>query len=433
MERWDVTVIGGGLAGLTAAVFLAKQGLRTLVLEQSSRLGGRASTLERDGCLFNIGPHALYRMGHGLKILQELGFDPEAGDAVLGGRLVTQSGVHGLPISAMELLKTNAFSFREKIELARVLTKVSKVVPEASMQWSLEEWIHQNARYENVRKFLRTLFRLASYSNAPDQVSAGICIRQFQVSRGGVRYLHGGWQSMVNSLADRARSAGAVLRTGQKVVSISGTHPAMNVQIVDHLMVETQYIVAAIDPQITHKLTGKVPNSHLANLCERLIPVPGAVLDVSLRRLPDPSTNFALHLDHPYYYSNHSSVARLTRHSNHVVLHLHKYLSPDDPPNANRDRAELEGFLDLLQPGWREEEITSRFLPRIAVTYGLPTVERACANEEENVVADIPGLHLAGDWTVCDAMLADAAITSGKEAAQRILAGGIRRGTYAAK
>ncbi|MBW4840563.1 MAG: FAD-dependent oxidoreductase [Paenibacillaceae bacterium] len=76
MEKWDVTVIGGGLAGLTTAAFLAKEGLRTLVLEQSPRWGGRAATDEKDGCLFNIGPHALYSQGQGLQILQELGLDP---------------------------------------------------------------------------------------------------------------------------------------------------------------------------------------------------------------------------------------------------------------------------------------------------------------------------------------------------------------------
>ncbi|MBL0386926.1 NAD(P)/FAD-dependent oxidoreductase [Tumebacillus sp. ITR2] len=421
MERWDVVVIGGGLSGLTAAVYLAKQGLRTLVLEQSSRWGGRGATDEREGSLFNIGPHALSNQGQGRKILQELGLDPDAGEVVLGGRLVTQSGVHGLPVSALELLKTTAFSFREKIELARVMGKVSKAVPEASMQLTLAEWVEQNARHENVRKFLYALFRLGSYSNAPTRVSAGVCLRQFQVGGGGVRYLHGGWQAMVDSLADKARSAGAVLRTEQKVIAISGTHPEMKVVLADGREIATQHIVAAINPQVAHQLTGAVPNSHLAKVCKRLIPVLGAALDVSLRRLPDPNTDFALHLDRPYYYSNHSSVARLTRDDRHVVLHLFKYLSPDDTPDAARDRAELEGFLDLLQPGWKNEVITSRFLPRIAVTYGLQTVERVGSHEPENVVPDIPGLFLAGDWTVCDAMLADAAFVSGKETAQRIL------------
>ncbi|KEO83972.1 FAD-dependent oxidoreductase [Tumebacillus flagellatus] len=162
MERWDVTVIGGGLAGLTAAVFCAKQGLRTLVLEQSSRWGGRGVTDEREGCLFNLGPHALYSKGQGLQTLRELGLDPDAGDVVLGGRLVTTGGVYSLPVSALELLKTTAFSVREKIELARVLTKISKAVPRVCRDLTLAEWVDKNARHENVRKFLHSLFRLGS-------------------------------------------------------------------------------------------------------------------------------------------------------------------------------------------------------------------------------------------------------------------------------
>ncbi|MGP0585629.1 protoporphyrinogen/coproporphyrinogen oxidase [Paenibacillus timonensis] len=422
MEKWDVTVIGGGLAGLTTAAFLAKQGLRTLVLEQSSRWGGRAATDEKDGCLFNIGPHALYSQGQGLQILQELGLDPDGNEAVLGGRLVTPSGIHALPVSALELLKTTAFSFREKLEFARVLTKVSKAsLPGECMHLTLEEWVNPNASQENVRKFLYSLFRLGTYSNAPSQVSAGACLRQFQISRGGVRYLHGGWQSMVDSLTAMTQSAGAVLRTGQKVTAISGTYPTMKIQLADHTEVETQSIVAALDPQVTHQLTGKVPNSHLAALCERLIPVRGAALDLALRRLPEPTINFALHIDQPYYFSNHSNVARLTRDERHVVLHLYKYTSPDDVPNAERDRKELEEFLDLLQPGWRNELITSRYLPRIPVTYGLQTVERVCSDMGETIVSDLPGLYLAGDWTVGDPMLSDAAIVSGKAAAEHIL------------
>lgn len=100
---------------------------------------------------------------------------------------------------------------------------------------------------------------------------------------------------MVDSLTAMTQSAGAVLRTGHKVTNITGTHPAMKIQLADHTEVETQYIVAALDPQVTYQLTGKVPNSHLAALCERLIPVRGAALDLSLRRLPDPTINFALH------------------------------------------------------------------------------------------------------------------------------------------
>src|SRR5512140_626658 len=57
----DVLVVGGGLAGLTAAVGLADSGLRLTVIERDSRLGGRAMswTDAKTGDPVHIGPHIL--------------------------------------------------------------------------------------------------------------------------------------------------------------------------------------------------------------------------------------------------------------------------------------------------------------------------------------------------------------------------------------
>jgi phytoene dehydrogenase-like protein len=45
-EAWDAVVVGGGHNGLVAAAYLAKAGLRTLLLEGRERLGGAADTTE---------------------------------------------------------------------------------------------------------------------------------------------------------------------------------------------------------------------------------------------------------------------------------------------------------------------------------------------------------------------------------------------------
>ena len=42
-ETYDVVVIGGGVAGLTAALHLAERGLKPLLLEADERVGGRLS------------------------------------------------------------------------------------------------------------------------------------------------------------------------------------------------------------------------------------------------------------------------------------------------------------------------------------------------------------------------------------------------------
>ncbi|WP_226023188.1 phytoene desaturase family protein [Halomicrobium salinisoli] len=59
MERLadeSVTVVGGGIGGLSAACFLADEGADVRVLEKNDQLGGRASRLETDGFRFDMGP-----------------------------------------------------------------------------------------------------------------------------------------------------------------------------------------------------------------------------------------------------------------------------------------------------------------------------------------------------------------------------------------
>src|SRR6187399_1590062 len=57
-DRYDVVVIGSGLAGLTAANALAKQGRRVLLLEQHYQLGGMATWFKRrGGHIFDISLH----------------------------------------------------------------------------------------------------------------------------------------------------------------------------------------------------------------------------------------------------------------------------------------------------------------------------------------------------------------------------------------
>ncbi|HKY66227.1 MAG TPA: FAD-dependent oxidoreductase, partial [Acidimicrobiales bacterium] len=71
-EQRDVLVVGGGIAGLTAAATVAAAGRSVLVLD--GRPGAnRASTDEVGGYRFNRGAHALYRTGAGRAVLDRLG------------------------------------------------------------------------------------------------------------------------------------------------------------------------------------------------------------------------------------------------------------------------------------------------------------------------------------------------------------------------
>lgn len=51
-----VLVIGGGIASLSCASFLAKAGYRVTIIEKNSQLGGRARQFHHEGFVFDMGP-----------------------------------------------------------------------------------------------------------------------------------------------------------------------------------------------------------------------------------------------------------------------------------------------------------------------------------------------------------------------------------------
>jgi len=424
-----VVVVGGGMAGLAAAAFAARAGAQVTLCERLSETGGRGRTRVDRGFAFNMGPHALYLSGAAMRALRELGIAPAGNSPATSGGLAYCAGkLHALPGGAVSLLTTGLLGPVEKLELGRLLGRLPRIdaVPLAAVP--LGEFLAREVRSPRVRDVVLAVVRVTSYSHAPDRISAGAALEQLVLGLGrGVRYLDGGWQQMVDALEAKARDAGVTLRRGVRVERVVHDGAARGVELAGGERLAADAVILALGPAEASELVDGGDHPFFARALASCIPVRAACLDLGLARLPSPRRTFALGIDRPLYFSVHSAAARLAP-DGAALIQAARYLGPDEEPAREEVEAELEGMLDVLQPGWRAHVVTRRLMRDLTVTHDLPQAARGgLAGRTPGRVTGIANLWLAGDWVGPTGMLADAAFASAQLAARAAAgAGGIR-------
>jgi len=422
----DVAVIGGGVAGLAAAAFIARSSRSVRLFEQSHALGGRAQTKLQDGFYLNVGPHALYRGGRGIEVLRELGVEPRGRVPSVSGAFVVKDGVkHTFPAGAVSLLTTSLFGLSAKLETARLLASIGKIDANRFMDVSVREWLDQTLTHREVKDFVLAALRVATYTNAPDLVSAGTAIEQLQkASETGVLYLDGGWQTLVDGLREAAVGAGVIIETGARVEAVrrNATGAVEGVRLSDGRLVGATTVIIASSPSAALRLVEDADRTSLKQWADQSMPVRAACLDVGLSSLPIPKAKFAVGVDRPLYLSVHSATAQLAPEGG-ALIQTAKYLPPEHSDSAEEVERELEGLLDLVQSGWRDAVVYRRFLPDMIVMNAAPLAGRGGARGRPGpAVPDVSGLFVAGDWVGSEGLLVDASLASAKEAAELILA-----------
>lgn len=418
--KCDVAIIGAGIAGLTASIILARAGQHVRILDKGSDAGGRAISTVMAEASVNLGPHALFYSA--LPILHEMGVTPSGSAPKLSANFVFDGGsghARNLPIT--KLLLGAFLKWHEKMQLLRFYSRIGKIDTSAINRIGLQAYLESQISSPRVISIVLALVRAATYCNDLDLLSAGAAIKQLQQSK--VMYVDGGWQSIVKQLKKQAEQAGVLIQPGSHVREITGTYPSMTVALKNDAQFTARTVISTVGPAHTLELLHPALSPTEAAVYEQIIPIRAACLDLVVKGMPNPQTRFALGANHPWYYSNHSAAAALSDHPGYEVVHVMKYLSASGDSDPQQDKGELESFLDLIQPAWRNHVVQQRYMPRMLVSHGVVAAKSGGLPGRPGVAIEgRPGLYVAGDWVGSEGMLLNASLSSAREAALRILA-----------
>jgi phytoene dehydrogenase-like protein len=420
----DVAIVGGGIAGLTAAALLSRAGKAVAVFDGARRVGGRAATETTDAFHFNLGPHALYRGGHAARVLRELGISiDEDKVGTSGSYAFFGNALHALPVGPVSMLRTNLFSLPARLEALRFLAALPRLDPEPVVSTTVNHWLETIIQRDDVRSFVKSLIRVSTYCNAPDEMSAGAAIEQLQLAvRSGVAYLNGGWQTLVDRIQQVAIAAGSTIHTGSSVRTVELKQgDNLGIRLSEGTLIPAEAVILAVPPKAAASLLGAGAGYRLQQWIQDSAPVQVSSLDLGLRKLPRPERTFALGLDVPLYMSVHSRWADLCP-KGAALVHVAKYLPTPHNGQPHTDRRELEQLMDVVQPGWKKEVVHQRFVPHLAVTHAVVRArEGGLAGRPSVEEPNIENVYLAGDWVGTEGMLADAAFASAHRAARLIV------------
>ena len=372
----QITVIGGGVAGLTAAIACAEGGASVELLEAHDALGGRARSSEGP-YKANLGPHVLYKDGPFWRWLSERDLLPRyAGIPLAGVRLRWQGEIRRTPPLGM---------------LPSVLRLRGR---EAPIDMDFRSWAASHTD-ERTAAALSAAAGVYTFHHDPGELSAAFVwsrtVRTLFSPPPAARYVIGGWNALIASLQTRAHKLGVTIQLGRRVEELPAT-PA----------------IVATELSQARELLGDESLSWMSGhtLC----------LDVAVRRRRgDPFV--VADFDEAGWIERFSAPDRTLAPKGEELVQAQMPVRPGE--SADQTAARLERLMDALMPTWRERETWRRRQVMDARSGALDAPGTSWRDRPAIDRGD--GVFLAGDMVAAPGLLSEVAWASAVEASRLAL------------
>jgi squalene-associated FAD-dependent desaturase len=439
MTRPRICVVGGGLAGMAAALACADAGAETTLIERRRRLGGATWSFRHNDLWFDNGQHVFLRCCTAYRaFLERLGVADrvrlqsrlDVPVVAPGGRTARLRRSRLLPAPAhlgRSLLTYRHLSVRDRLRLgpaALALRRVDVDAPEADQQ-TFGEWLTRHGQSPAAQAALWDLICRPTVNLPATEASLALAAMVFQtglLTESAAADI--GWASVpLGELHGDAglralERAGVEVLTGAPVSVVDrppDTGAGFTVRVAD-----TQRVAEAVVVAVPHSAVADVvPDlDRLRGVGERLGASPIVNVHVVYdRRVTDLEFAAGMGTDVQFVFDR-TAGAGLER-GQYLAVSLSAADSYMDRP-PDEVRAEVVAGLAELFPRARAARVVDALVSRepAATFRGVPGSRAA----RPPGTTAIPGLVLAGAWTATGwPATMEGAVRSGNRAARRAL------------
>jgi protoporphyrinogen oxidase len=359
-DRKKIAIVGGGIAGLTAAYRLAQSGFDVTLWERAPKFGGQAGGLDVEGGKLEYFYHHLFQSDteitaliHELGIGDRLAWLPSNVGYFADGTIYPLNG-------AKDLLMLPILPFHDRLRVGLVTAYLQRVKNwKPYEQVTAKRWL---TRAMGERAYSRTFGAQleAKFGRYADQIAMvwfwgkiwlRTTSRRSPLEGEKLGYPIGGFEVIIDALVEATRNAGATLISGSGPSELKRNEDGSWSVMVDGAEPQTfDAVIGSVPSPIFARLAPQLPEDYRTKLLSLdyeaavvvLLEMDRKLSDIYWMNIADPSMPFTAIIEHTNF------VAPGNYNGKHYV-YLSKYLEPDDPYFTMPEAQVLDAYMPHLR------------------------------------------------------------------------------------
>lgn len=403
-RKTQVTIIGGGFSGLSAAYELAKRGIEVMLFEAESYIGGLAAA-------FDVGGQKLDRFYHHwftndidvMNLVGELGMSDRVEVNPTNTGIYYANNFFKLS-TPLDLLNFTPLPPLDRIRLGLLALRARRIRDWRSLEdRTAQEWLHKLGG-ENVYRIVWQPLLKGKFGPYAEQISAVWFWNKLKL-RGGSRgkrgeerlaYFRGGFVHLAEALADKIREYGGHIETDCPVSGINPAEGGWRVTTNKGLVASNRVVVTTALPLVAH-MVRMWANADYVRSLEQIQYLGNVCLVLELDR--SLSKTYWLNVNDPSFpfvgIIEHTNFQHPETYGGRHIVYVSKYLPHTDPLYAQTADEFLDYALPFLQtmfPAMRREWIQAHHLWR--ARWSQPIVGCNYSKRIPAVDGPLDGFHL---------------------------------------